>query len=383
MLEKCVRDQWSIADLDWTVPRPEMPRAKEEAVVQYFTDMVGIEELAGALFEVQRTKTDDPTLMKIFSTFVADEKRHAAVARKLAAFYDVHRYRAYAESPALTRFRPHFLALVENTSPEIANAYITAGELILDVALLRSLDDYVADDMSRQAMHLINRDESRHIAVDFYMTEHYSSDEHLEAIKRRPRPSLREMASGMRALATMMWFAKPFLQQVFLAPMDITDPSGRRLHEAFKRIQLVTRKPTVARTPFSRFMIATQAAYNHPILGRLFGRVFLRAMGADDRAARILFTPEELARTQQMSFDELAEEALYFTSACTATSAAATRGDGASMNGCFAARTRPALTAGTSSPAQSAPGAASFATNAASMITSGCARRISSREIFG
>jgi len=121
---------------------------------------------------------------------------------------------------------------------------------------------------------------------------------------------VKQFAAGMRALATMMWHAKPFLHQVFLAPMDRTDPTGRRLREAFKRIQLVIRKPTVARTPFSRFMITMQNAYNHPVIGRLFGPLILRALGADERAARVLFTPEELARTQAMSFDELAEEAL-------------------------------------------------------------------------
>jgi hypothetical protein len=113
-----------------------------------------------------------------------------------------------------------------------------------------------------------------------------------------------------RVLATMMWHAKPFLQEVFLAPMDKTDPSGRRIQEAFKRIQLMLRKPTVARAPFPRFMIAAQAAYNHPVIGALFGRLLLRVLGAEPRAARILFTAEELAKTQRMSFEELAEEAL-------------------------------------------------------------------------
>ena len=310
MLDKCVRDQWSINDIDWSVPPAALPREKEEAVVQAFIDMAGIELLAGALFEVQRDKTTDPTLKKIFSTFVADEKRHSTVAARLAQHYNVHHYRDYVESPALTRFRPHFLNLVRNTSPEIANAYITSGELILDVALLRSLDDYVADEMSHRAMHLINRDESRHIAVDFHMTEFYCSDEYAEIIRARPRPSVREMARMARVLAMMMWHVKPFLQEVFLKPMDTTDPSGRRVHEAFKRIQLVLRKPTVSRAPFSKMMIAFQNAYNHPVYGRYFGRVLLRILGAEDRAARILFTKEELARTQRMSFDELAEEAL-------------------------------------------------------------------------
>ncbi len=310
MLDKCVRDQWSIDDLDWSIAPPQLPRDKEEAVVQAFVDMAGIELLAGALFEVQRTKTPDPTLQKIFSTFVVDEKRHSAVAARLAKHYDVHHYRSYVESPALTEFRPHFLEVVRNTSPEIANAYITSGELILDVALLRSLDDYVDDEMSHRAMHLINRDESRHIAIDFHMTEHYCSDEYVAQVRRRPRPPLRDMARMLGNVATMMWHAKPFLQQVFLTPMDRTDPSGRRVQEAFKRIQLVLRKPTVARAPFSRMMLGLQNLYNRPLIGKLLGRFLLRALGAEDRAARILFTQDELARSQKMSFDELAEDVL-------------------------------------------------------------------------
>jgi hypothetical protein len=73
---------------------------------------------------------------------------------------------------------------------------------------------------------------------------------------------------------------------------------------------LIMRKPTVARQPFSRFMIKTQDLYNHPLVGKVLGPVLLRALGAEDRAARWLFTKEELAKSHQMSFDELAEEAL-------------------------------------------------------------------------
>jgi hypothetical protein len=310
MLDKCIRDQWSPDDLDWSVPPPPMTRDKEEAIVQAFTDMAGIELLAAALFDVQRRKTADPTLAKIFATFVADEKRHSAVATRLAQHYDVHRYRAYAESPSLTSFRPHFLAVVENALPELANAYITAGELILDVALLRSLDDYVADSMSHHAMQLVNRDESRHIAIDFHMTEKYSSDEHIQVMRARPWPGARQLAANVRAIGTMMWHAKPFLQDVFMAPMDRTDPSGKRIREAIKRVQLLMRKPTVARMGFPRFIRAMQRVYNTPVVGSVFGGLLLRALGADDRSARYLFTADELARSQRMSFDELAEDAL-------------------------------------------------------------------------
>jgi len=310
MLDKCVRDQWKVDDLDWSLAPPDLPREKEEAVVQYFTDMAGIERLAGALFEAQRRKATDPVLKKIFATFVADEERHAVVAERLARHYDVHHLRTYRMNPALVKFRPHFLRVIELAPPEIANAYITAGELMLDVALLRSLDDYVGDEMSHRAMHLINRDESRHIAIDFHMTEVYASDEFLAERKTRPAPPVADRLRGAAALTRMLWFAQPFLKGVFLEPMDKTDPTGARIREAFKRMQLIARKPTVARMPFNRVMIALQDLYNRPVVGPLFGRVLLRVLGADPRAATRLFTDAELARTKKMSFEELAEDAL-------------------------------------------------------------------------
>jgi len=305
MLEKCRRDQWSVDDLDWRLAPPRLPHDKQRAVVQYFTDMAGIERLAKALFALQARKEQDPTLRAIFESFVVDEERHAVAAERLAKFYDVEKLERYAMSPALVAFRPHFLRVVELMSPEIANGYITAGELLLDVALLRSLDDYVDDEMSHRAMELINRDESRHIAIDFHMTEKYA-EEAGASFSRSWRDSLVAAA----ALVRMIWHAKPFLEQVFLAPMDKTDPSGKRLKEAIKRIQLVGRKPSVARRPFTRVMLAVQDAFNHPVIGRLAGPVLLRIAGGDARTIKRLFTDEELARSQRMSFDELAEEAL-------------------------------------------------------------------------
>jgi len=309
MLDKCVRDQWSVDDLDWSRKPPDLPRDKEEAVVQYFHDMAGIERLAGALFALQAKKAEDPTLKAIFDTFVVDEERHAVAAERLARFYDVHHYRDYQMTEALTRFRPHFLRVVDLMSPDIANGYITAGELLLDVALLRSLDDYVGDEMSHQAMHLINRDESRHIAIDFHMTEVYASDEYLAAKARRPAPSMAHRARGAGALVRVMWYAQPMLKGVFLAPMDKTDPQGRRLREAFKRMQLLSRKPTVARLPFIRFMHRLQDLLHHPV-GQALKPVILRVMGGDERAVMVLYTEQELAKAQGMSFEELAEEAL-------------------------------------------------------------------------
>lgn len=310
MLMMCRRDQWSIDDLDWDVePRP-LPREHEIAVCQYFTDMSGIELLAGELFRVQREQTDDPVLREIFATFVADEKRHSEVAERLAAHYDVHHYQEYTLNPHLVAFREPFVEAVNHLPPDIASAYITTGELLLDVALLRSLNDFVDDDMSHRAMELINRDESRHIAVDYHMVEFYASGAYDEWLANRSPEPLAERAESFWALAVMLWHAGPFFRDVFFAPMDLTDPSGRRLLEAFKRIQLLSTRPGVAERPFTKFIQTLQDLFNDPIVGAIFGPLLARVIGLDPRVIRQLYTEEEERRYAAMSFDEMAQEAL-------------------------------------------------------------------------
>ncbi len=311
MLEKCRKGQWKIdVDLDWSVaPRP-MERDEEIAIVQYFTDMSGIERLAGALFEEQRKRVDDPTMKKIFATFVADEERHAQVAERLARYYDVHRYRRYELNSSLAAFAPHFVDAVKYLSAEIATVYITGGELILDVALLRSINDYVHDTMSQKALDLVNRDESRHIAVDYYMTEYYSSPKYQEYLATLPAQPLRERMKALWAFANVLYHAKPFFQDVFFTPMSIVDPSGKRLREAFKRFQLVGTKPEVAKRPFVRFMRAVRDVAVHPLAGPLLGGAMRRISGVPPELMNDLFTAEEEERARRMTFDELAEDAL-------------------------------------------------------------------------
>src|SRR5688500_10900359 len=168
MLSMCRRDQWNVDDLDWRSTPRSLSREHEIAICQYFMDMSGIELLAGELFEKQRDMAHDPRLREIFSSFVIDERRHSDVALRLCEHYDVHHYQRYELNPHLVRFRGPFVDAVHHLPPDIANAYITSGELLLDVALLRSLDDFVDDEMSHRAMKLVNRDESRHIAIDYY-----------------------------------------------------------------------------------------------------------------------------------------------------------------------------------------------------------------------
>ncbi len=310
MLTMCRRDQWKLTDLDWSKPPRELSREDEEAIVQYFVDMAQIELLAGELFKEQKRRAKDPRLKEIFATFVADEARHSAVATRLAAHYDVHKYRAYAPSRSLARFFPHFVRAVTYLSDEIANAYITGGELVLDVALLRSINDFVDDEMSEAAMELINRDESRHIAVDYHMVEYYASEAYTRELEgRAPRP-LGERVVAAWTFASVLWYAAPFFREVFFEPMNRVDPTGKRIKEAMKRMQLLGAKPGVSERPFSRFMAAVRDAHNSP-LGRTFvGALLARVAGVPPELLRNLYTDDEWSRASRMSFDELAADAL-------------------------------------------------------------------------
>lgn len=306
MLHKCRRDQWNVGDLDWSGTPRVMTRDDEIAIVQCLTDMAGIERLAGELFETQRRRTDDPVLRDIFTTFVKDELRHAHVAQMLADYYNVHHYKHYVQSAALQRFAPHFIAAVHEAPLEVANMFILGGELMLDIALLRSLNDYVDDDMMRRAMQMINRDESRHVAIDFHMVEHYASDEY-----RRQQPfSLVKHAKSARVLARMAFHSRPFFRAVFFEPMTRLDPSSKRIREAMKRLQLLRAKPNVAEQPMARMLLALQKINDTPYLGRAFAAIFTRMIIIEPELYRRLTDEAEERRAALLTYEQLAEEAL-------------------------------------------------------------------------
>src|SRR5690554_3709372 len=258
MLEKCLAGQWRISELDWDRTPPPMSRKKEEEVVQYFTDMAGIERIAAALFEEQAARAKDPRLKAIFKTFVDDELRHARAAELLAEHYNVNKYRVYRQSESLYHFAYHFINALRHLSAEVATVYVTVGELLLDVALLRSIDGFVDDPMSSEVMTRINRDESRHIAMDFYMTEYYASDAYQEELARQPKKSLRDELAAWYAFGQTMRHARPFLKAIFLDPMSEIDPEGERILEAFSRYQNLIERPNVSKRPLPATILRTQ-----------------------------------------------------------------------------------------------------------------------------
>ncbi|RMG13721.1 MAG: hypothetical protein D6731_11665 [Planctomycetota bacterium] len=140
----------------------------------------------------------------------------------------------------------------------MANLYTTTGELLLDIALLRSLNDAVQDPLCTEAMERINQYESRHIAVDFAIAEYYASEEFARDLVDLAPASVGQRLRAVRALGGLFGNAAPFFRGVFFGPMDRLDPCGRRVREAVKRIQLLGAKGRVRRRPFGRFLLTLQ-----------------------------------------------------------------------------------------------------------------------------
>lgn len=247
MLDRCIKGQWNVNDFDWSQkPKVKLSKEKEIRVCYYYMNMSYIERLAGALFLALSKRMTDPRLKAIYETFYEDEIRHSHAAAKLMDYFDVHQYRFYTPNQAMLKFIPYFTRSVETLNPAFANSFILGGELILDIALLRSLNEYVDDPMGRAVVEKINQDESRHIAMDFFMTE-YCAEHELPPVKGSKKKGI--FNPDFRGVLT---WGPPFFNEVFFRPMQFMDPEQNQMKEVAKRLRRFYMRPEVQANPVVR-----------------------------------------------------------------------------------------------------------------------------------
>jgi hypothetical protein len=261
MLERCQREQWAVTDFDWTsTPIPLSPE-REQEICTYYVNMSYIERVAGALFLALAKRVDDPTLAAIFATFHTDEQRHSHAAARLADYFDVHHYRVYTPNVSMLRFIPAFVNLIESVHPAYATNFILGGELILDVALLRGLNAYVDDPVSRAVVEKINQDESRHIAMDMHMTEYFA---------RHALGSTGASPWLDRHWWGVLTWGPAFFSEVFFRPMQRLDPSQGQMHDVMRRLRRFYDRASVAGNPAVREFQAW-VTFLETSAGALFG----------------------------------------------------------------------------------------------------------------
>lgn len=291
MLAKCENGHWSVDDFDWDRKSTlAMTQQEEMRICQHFLNLSYIERMAAALFLSLSNRMTDETVKAIYANFHRDEIRHSQAMARLVDYFDVHHYRTYTPSRPMLAFIPYFTGTLETLNPSFANHAVTLGELFLDIALLRAVNDYVDDPLSRAIIENVNRDESRHVAMDFYMTE-YCSEHIVRATSNRGRRGL----VSTDLLGTQFW-AEGFLTDVFLGPMQYLDPDHARQKEAMQRIVRLYRKPEVADNPavkaFNRMIGGTRTPLGAKRAELVFALV--RLVSGLDLTYLLRFVQEEL-----------------------------------------------------------------------------------------
>ena len=316
MLDKCVRDQWSIDDLDWSIAPPELPRDKEEAVVQYFTDMAGHRA-------ARRRAVRGPARARPPTRRSRRSSRRSSSTRS-----------ATPRSPRASRSTTTSTTIATYVESAVARPRSgrTSSRVVAErVARDRERVHHVGRaDPRRRAAALARRlrrrrdepprdapDQPRRVAPHRDRLPHDRGLRVRRAPRRdAPRGRGRRRASS-RADAARARDDDVAREAVPAGGVPRADGSHRserppRRRRRSSAIQLAACASRPSRgTPFSRFMIAMQNALQ-PSGARqaVRPRAAARARRRGSRAREFLFTQAELARTQQMTFDELAEDAL-------------------------------------------------------------------------
>ncbi len=175
LLEKSERLQWSVDDIDFAAPGADLVRDEQLGeLAPFMSDLYWIERVAAVVFDAMRSQETDPVRRAIFASFAADEARHAEAERRLMVRWGMLGRRQRPQpNPSVAKL----LAVLERDAhrvhPSVFAAIIPMTELVLDGALVKFLTRVVDDPVCDQVFEHVNADEARHIAMDFYMLEHY------------------------------------------------------------------------------------------------------------------------------------------------------------------------------------------------------------------
>ena len=177
MREACESRQWSVGDIDWDAPG-HADTDTAQALSGFLTDVVWVEYVAEPIFEAMASNTEDADLHAIYRSFGGDERRHADAEMAIMRRWDLLKP---GEMPSPNVNIRHLHRELSRHSgalhPTILAAIIPMLELLLDGALIRFLLEATKDPIVHRAFSLINKDESRHLAVDFHVLESSGRDE--------------------------------------------------------------------------------------------------------------------------------------------------------------------------------------------------------------
>jgi len=178
LLEKAKAGQWAISDFDWETPLAqgdEISRGRRRLLGKVLLFTAGVEKLGAHAFRIDAQNSVHPTLRELFEITAADEDRHSEaevlLARRLGVEWDDLPRPTRAFFKTVTRDLLSVRGVRSQLFYELIGTQIILFELALDAILTPTLKEMIADPFQEEIIRMIELDESRHLALDYWLLE--------------------------------------------------------------------------------------------------------------------------------------------------------------------------------------------------------------------
>lgn len=178
MLGAISEGQWSVDAFDWQAPSPTLAALgadERRSIAQCLLFVAGLERLGSEAFRVTASQETDPRAKAIFQLVSLDEERHAEAEVRMA----VRLGHAFSGLPRVVRwfFRlaRRDLAMATLATRRLIHENISMQivlfELGLDSFFTPMLKERLSDPLHDEIVRRIERDESRHLAMDYWLLD--------------------------------------------------------------------------------------------------------------------------------------------------------------------------------------------------------------------
>ncbi|MCW5829280.1 MAG: hypothetical protein KIT79_08180 [Deltaproteobacteria bacterium] len=181
LLDLSKKGQWSVKDYDWATPIRDTddlgPRERRMlGLVFLFT--AGVEKLGAEAFRINAKNTRDSDVRELFEIIASDEDRHAAAETLLAERLGVEWEdlsplirMAFKKLSRDLRQMQDCPSRASRVFHEIVGTQIILFELALDALWSPTIKEMMRDPFQDEIIRLIDRDESRHLAMDYWLLD--------------------------------------------------------------------------------------------------------------------------------------------------------------------------------------------------------------------
>ena len=284
MLGKIESGYWHLDEVDWEQPGHDLIRPEQYANLREFMcDLVWIEHVGAKGFAALARQAPDPLLVEIYRHFEREEAQHARAELALMRRWGMVEP---GEIPVANTNIRLTMQWLDQHADELDFASLTCViamlEVALDGALVKLLLDQVDDPVCHKVFALINRDEARHLAIDFHVME-------LVGMSSRTRDALRYTAKSLSPANILgMLTYVPLLSRMRnnLVKMGLDED---RLYKAIRRFDEVgSRSPDTERSiayrsvrAHGRMVVDRAHPYHYfaDAMVRLTGAIPERALG--------------------------------------------------------------------------------------------------------